>query len=110
MSEPFKQYKAKLRRKGTLRKNAGMEDPTACPNCGSDNTDFFINDMMRCKDCGHTWENPQHDDLYGSLDAIPEPYSPHGDRCPMCKNHRLIEMGTSLLCPECGWAGERFQQ
>lgn len=82
MSERFKQYKAKLRRKGTLRKNADVAD--------------------------QNWQPEGWD--------APEPYSPGGDRCPMCKNHRLIvgpasQPGApaSLLCPECGWAGERFE-
>lgn len=41
----------------------------------------------------------------------PEPYSNHGDRCPMCKNHRLDETSPDhkqIRCPECGWEGERF--
>lgn len=85
MSETFKAYKAKLRRRATIRKQGA--DLSSCPNCGGHNVVPWRGDYMECRDCGYDWdqsyEQYQHEigeigEMYDSLDALQGlPTTPH---------------------------------
>jgi 2'-5' RNA ligase len=94
-------------------KLAAMYRQDTCPQCGAPAE--FTQGSRYVGTCNHTWDIHPVEQFKQDMNALPEAYSPQGDRCPQCKYPNLMRMPQdsgydALICPECKWGGESFEK